>query len=68
MTDLEKTKVFLAELGIKYEEETTRKGLLSLSVNDEQGLNEDKWDGYSGFGFFFNFNRDGKLDSFGAWE
>ena len=74
MTDYEKVKQLLDDLGVEYEarEDDTRytKDRTGyepcMKIISEEGMK--KVSGYGGFIVVWNFNPDGSLNNLGAWE
>lgn len=64
MTDLEKVRKLLGELGVGYVMEHS--GDVVTALKCEEG--RAKIAGYTGFFTEFAFDRDGKFEGMGAWE
>jgi len=81
MTDLEKTKAFLAELGLTYEEDNDAcgdsSGVTEITLHGDSGQPHHGksdlpvntlLDGYPGFFGRFEFRPDGNFLRLGFWE
>lgn len=74
-TDLDRTKEFLDSLGVLYSEDTWShvNDTITITFGQHQYSDDpfpkcDKVDGYSGFFTRFEFDKDGKFLTVGAWE
>lgn len=63
MTDREKVALLFRELMLKYKEDE-----LSLRLDEESMDRISGWQGYSGFFFWFEFDKNGKFEAIGAAE
>lgn len=66
MTDYEKTKAFLTEMGIGFKEGVSERKGCSKTIRCDEGM--PKVGGYTFFYVAFDFDADGKLVEIGAWE